>query len=111
MQGIMMLLFGMYGVVGNFFNPRDSSRESELPLFIFTIVMLVLIFLVGGMQVWFGYSLIRQKQWTTKVIGYICCVPGLLSFPHVISGYTLWVLVQVNTMNARTTQPTIEVEP
>jgi hypothetical protein len=108
-QGVMMLLFGAYGVVGNFFNSPwpDSLEPGELSEIIYIILIIACIFLAGGLQVWFGRSLVMQKQWTTRVGGFICCIPGLCSWPFLISVYTLVVLVmvQVNKKKAKKTEP------
>ncbi len=107
-QGIIMLLFGVYGVIGNFFNPwADGSSETPFAEFIYVILMLALIFLLGGFQTWFGISLVKQKRWPTRIGGFIFCALGLLGFPvgTAISGYTLWVLIMVRGENAKVTEP------
>ena len=107
-QGIMMLLFGVFGAVGNFFNPRADSQElGELSEVIFIILILACIFLAGAIQAWFGISLAMQKRWTTRIGGFIFCALGLPGFPvgTAISGYTLWVLIMVRGENAKVTEP------
>jgi hypothetical protein len=104
-QGIMMLLFGLYGVFGNFFNPWADSPEWEFSKSTRIILMLTLIFLFGGIQTWFGFSLARQRQWTTRVGGFICCVLGFFSFPPVFSLYAFVVLLLVNKAKTRVTEP------
>ena len=106
--GILMLLFGIYGVIGNFFNPwADGSSKTPIAEFVFVILMLALIFLLGGVRIWFGISLARQKRWTTRVWGFILCALGLPGFPvgTAISGYTLWVLITVRGEDAKETDP------
>lgn len=78
---------------------RSGSPEFELHEAIVMSLIIVLIFLIGTVLVWFGYSLIREKPWTSRIGGFICCVPGLIAFPYVISAYTLWVVLQVNKEN------------
>ena len=108
-HGIILFLFGIYGVVGNFFNPRSDSLEAgELPEVILIILILTAIFLAGGVQVWFGRSLVLQKQWTARVGGFILCVVSALHGGLegiVIGGYTLWVLIMVRGENAKATEP------
>jgi len=77
-----MVLFGAYGVVGNFFNPGADYQElGELSESIFIILILAAIFLVGAVQTWFGISLIKKRKWVTRVGGFICCAPALLAPP------------------------------
>ena len=108
--GIMMLLFGIYGVIGNFFNPwTDGSSKTTFAEFIYVILMLALIFLLGGVLTWFGISLVMQKRWTTRVWGFIFCAVGFLGFPvgTAISGYTLWVLIMVRGEDEIVTEPEV----
>jgi hypothetical protein len=106
--GIMMLAFGIYGVIGNFFNPwADGSSKTPFSEFIYVIFVLALIFLLGGFQTWFGISLVKQKRWPTRIGGFIFCAIGLIGFPvgTAISGYILWVLIMVRREDARVTEP------
>ena len=98
-QSIPLLLFSAYYIAEILLGPQELGELSEI---IFMLSLFVLIFLCGGVVVWFGIALIKQKQWTRRVGGFICCVPGLLSMPIVISVYTLWVLVRMNKEEART---------
>ena len=70
------------------------------------LILAVLIFL-GVCQVCFGVSLTMQKQWATRIAGFICCAIGLPVIPvgTAISGYTLWVLLQVKNIEEKTAEP------
>ena len=72
----------------------------------FFLILAVLIFL-GVCQVCFGVSLTMQKQWATRVAGFICCAIGLPFIPGgtAISGYTLWVLIMVRREDETVTEP------
>lgn len=95
--GLLALIPGAFYVAEFFKSPRvfDGAGFSELiPVMLFFTSA----FLCGGAQVWFGYALVRQKQWTTQVGGFICCALGFLHPPGmVISGYTLWFLIQARS--------------
>jgi hypothetical protein len=69
------------------------------------MVILALILLYGACLLWFGISLLLQKQWTRQVAGIICCALGLVVFPigTAISGYTFWVLLQANRLKEKPT--------
>ena len=70
------------------------------------MLILALILLCGACQLWFGISLIMQKQWTTHVVGFIFCALGFLGFPvgTAISGYTLWAVIVVRGEDAKVTE-------
>jgi hypothetical protein len=107
-SGIMMLLFGIYGVIGNFFGSCvDGSSKTPFAEYIYVISVLALIFLLGGVLTWFGISLVMQKRWTTRVWGFIIGALGFPGFPvgTAISGYTLWVLIMVRREDAKVTEP------
>ena len=96
-QSIPLLLFGGYyiiSIIQAFLN--DSQGWGELPEVILMILAIAFIFVYGVVLAWFGYSLIMQKQWTTRVGGLLCSIAGCLLFPHIISIYTLWVWLQAN---------------
>ena len=96
-QSIPLLLFSAYYIAEIILVLRDGSQElGELSEGIFMLSLFAVILLAEGAVVWFGIALIKQKQWTRRVGGFVCCVPGLLSMPIVISVYTLWALVQMN---------------
>ena len=105
--GINMLAFGIYGVVGNFFNSPwpDSLEPGELSEIIYVILILALIFLLGGVQTWVGISIVMQKRWTTRIGVLIFCALGLVGFPvgTAISGYILWVLIMARGEYAKAT--------
>ncbi len=75
-QSIPLLLMGAMAVVMTISELWADEKElGEIFEFLPTL-MLVLILLGGGVMVWFGISLAMEKQWTRRVWGYVCCVPG-----------------------------------
>lgn len=96
--GVLYVIFGFLDVQAS---PKDASEHFVLLL---TLILAVALF-VGVWQLWFGISLARQKPWITRVWGFICCVPSLASFPHLIGAYTLWALIRVSNRDAKTIEP------
>lgn len=65
--------------------------------------MYALVLLAGGVEVFFGISLLKQKKWVGGPGGFICCFPGFFLglIGTVISVYTLWVLIMQVNNNVR----------
>lgn len=105
-QSAPYLIFSAYYAVVLIHARRDGSQElSELPEDLFMFLIIGLGFLCGVLLAWFGYSLIRQKTWPSRIGGFLCCLPCLISFPHVISLYTLWVLILANRQKESIPEP------
>jgi hypothetical protein len=91
-------------------NPRppgwlSGAEQNISPL---TLLISPIIILGGVVQIWFGISLIMQKQWTSQIAGFIiCAIFGLVGIPvgTVVNGYTLWVLIMVRGEDAKVTEP------
>jgi uncharacterized membrane protein len=96
--GSMWLLFGSFAVVRIILDLLAGSQELSEMLDPLTLLISPIIILGGVVQIWFGISLIMQKQWTSQIAGFIiCAIFGLVGIPvgTVVNGYTLWVLMQV----------------
>ena len=103
-QGLPFLLGGIVYVIALIHDLQTGVHELNESGSI--ILILAVALLMGLCQVCFGLSLTMQKQWVTRVAGFICCAIGLVFFPFgtAISGYTLWVLLQVKKNKAKTTK-------
>jgi hypothetical protein len=102
-QSLTLLPFGAIYII---LCIRDL-QESPKTFVLFMALIIALSLFVGVCQLWFGISLAMQKRWTTRVWGFICCVPGLISFPMLFSAYALWVLIMVRREGAKVTEPAI----
>ena len=97
--GIMWLRFGSLACIDLWIKEVD----------LLTLLIAPFIVLGGALQIWFGLSLIMQKQWTSRIAGFIiCAIFGLLGIPigTVVNGYTLWTLMRISKNKAKMTDPT-----
>ena len=104
-QGLPFLLGGILytiALIRDLQTGLHELNESGSIILILTIALFI-----GVCQVCFGLSLVMQKQWVTRVAGFLCCTIGLLFFPlgTAISGYIFWVLLQVKNIEEKTTEP------
>ena len=99
----MLLLPGVLYVIQYILEIQEGSQALDG----WMMLIVALIPLYGACQLWFGISLIMQKQWTTRIVGFIFCALGLLIFPvgTAISVYTLWVLIMVRGEDGKVTEP------
>jgi hypothetical protein len=92
--GIMWLGFGSLANINQWINGKDLLTSLIAPIIV----------LGGGLQIWFGISLIMQKQWISQSAGFIlCAIFSLVGIPvgTVVNLYTLWVLMQINKKKAK----------
>ena len=92
---IVVLIFrDIFRPFGNNYIGSDS--------FVFEFFMVFLFSLICGLQIWVGCSLAQQKRWATRIAGFIWFFFGLFNFPlgTAINGYTLWILVQIDKIEA-----------
>ena len=104
-QGLPFLLGGILYTFALIYDLQAGKHEWN-ESWRFFLILAVLIFL-GVCQVCMGLALTMQKKWATRVAGFICCSIGLLFIPvgTAISGYTLWVLLQVKNREENMTKP------
>jgi vacuolar-type H+-ATPase subunit I/STV1 len=106
--GVLQLVQGLPFLLGGILYTCALIRDLRAGLHewnesrAFFLILAFLLFL-GVCQVCFGFSLTMQKQWATRVAGFICCSLGFVFFPFgtAISGYTLWVLLQMKKKEDR----------
>jgi hypothetical protein len=94
-QSFMLLQFSVLFVVRVILDLREGSIPLSEHLELIPLLALALTLVIGACQIWFGICLTKQRPWTTRVWGFLCCAPGLFVFPIVFSAYTLWVLIWV----------------
>ncbi len=107
--GYISLGFSVMLTVLSMRDVRVLIRQFDAPLGVILALIFVLLalpFLLSFFQIWFGRSLAANKRWATRVVGFIWCSVGLLSFPigTIIHGYTLWVLIQIDRQEALRTE-------
>ena len=97
------LLIGVFFIIMHILYLQEEGLHAFELYMLFTLSIMPF---AGACLLWFGISLVMQKQWTRGVVGLIICALGLVSFPlgTAISGYTLWVLLQVKNMEEKTEQ-------
>ena len=103
-QSLPFLLGGILYTFALIYDLQAGKHEWNESWGVFLILAVCLFLAVC--QVWLGLSLVMQKQWVTRVAGFLCCAIGFLFFPlgTAISGYTFWVLIMVRGDDEKVTE-------